>query len=499
MTSPADRCDERVAADPGFLAQVYLHDGTSFAEERSIRRTGQLAGGLQELVFPLPAGAAGLRLDPADRPGFIDLQAIRLLRDGAVTWEWVVARQGWRAFDACSRHQVLLPLDPGPLLSCGDDPWIELPLPASLLGGPAGLELQVDLAWTGDAVPEPGRMALQALVRQLEQHRLLQAEAAQTRRMYLHSRMEARRLARERAALQRRLDAIDGAAARVQPLADTVDVVVPVYLDLGETQRCVESVLAAANRCAWRLVIVNDASPEPALAGWLRELAGSDARVVLLENLENLGYGGAVNRGIGASEANDVILLNSDTEVANDWIDRLRAAAYSDARVFSVTPFSNNATICSYPRMCEDNALPAGWNVADLDRAFAEANRNAVLDIPTAVGFCMYVRRDGLRDVGLFDMELFGKGYGEENDLCLRAADAGWRNLHALDVFVRHTGGVSFGASKKPREAEAMVLLRQLYPGYEPDVHDYIQRDPPAQARARAGAALAAMREEPSA
>jgi GT2 family glycosyltransferase len=161
--------------------------------------------------------------------------------------------------------------------------------------------------------------------------------------------------------------------------------------------------------------------------------------------------------------------------------------------VCSVTPFSNNATICSYPNICEDNPLPAGWTVGELDRAFASANRGQVLEVPTAVGFCMYVRRDCLREVGLFDMDLFGKGYGEENDFCLRAADAGWRNLHALDVFVRHTGGASFGASKPQRELEAMVTLRQLYPEYERQVHAYIALDPPAAARARATVACASL------
>jgi hypothetical protein len=85
--------------------------------------------------------------------------------------------------------------------------------------------------------------------------------------------------------------------------------------------------------------------------------------------------------------------------VANDWIDRLRAAAYSDARVCSVTPFTNNGTICSYPEFCEANTGPVGRTIAEVDRAFAVANARRVIDIPTAVGFCMYVRpRQPARD-----------------------------------------------------------------------------------------------------
>jgi GT2 family glycosyltransferase len=148
------------------------------------------------------------------------------------------------------------------------------------------------------------------------------------------------------------------------------------------------------------------------------------------------------------SDSNDVLLLNSDTEVANDWLDRIRAPPMATAKVASVTPFSNNATICSYPRFCSDNACPPATDTARLDALCAQTNPGAVVDVPTGVGFCMYIRRDCLAQVGLFDTENFGKGYGEENDFCQRAAKAGWRNLHLLDTFVLHTGGVSFGDSK---------------------------------------------------
>ncbi len=184
----------------------------------------------------------------------------------------------------------------------------------------------------------------------------------------------------------------------------------------------------------------------------------------MLENEHNLGFVATVNRGMALSDAHDVLLLNSDTEVANDWLDRLRAAAYSDARVASVTPFSNNATICSYPRFCEPNELPPGWDTARLDALFAATNAGQVVDVPTGVGFCMYIRRDSLDAVGLFDVENFGKGYGEENDFCRRAAAAGWRNLHALDTFVLHTGGVSFGASKSQREIDAVEQIAPAAP-----------------------------------
>lgn len=283
---------------------------------------------------------------------------------------------------------------------------------------------------------------------------------------------------------------VPGATATTAPC---IDVIVPVYKGLADTQRCIRSVLASPCRVPFRLIAINDASPEPEVTAWLRSLAGSDPRYVLLENEINLGFVKTVNRGMALNAANDVILLNSDTEVANDWLDRLAHAAYSAPRVASVTPFSNNATIFSYPRFCRDNALPAGFDTARLDQLFARTHAGRTLEVPTGVGFCMFIRRDSLREIGLFDENHFGKGYGEENDFCCRATDAGWTHLHALDTFVMHAGGVSFGASKSPREQAAMETLRRLHPTYEPAVHRFVMRDP-AQAY-RHAADLARVRE----
>ena len=76
-------------------------------------------------------------------------------------------------------------------------------------------------------------------------------------------------------------------------------------------------------------------------------------------------------------------------------------------------------------------------------------NGGEAIDVPVGVGFCMYIRRDCLDDVGLFRADLFAQGYGEENDFCLRARHLGWRHVAATGVFVAHIGGQSFGAAAR--------------------------------------------------
>lgn len=539
------------SAQARFTSQLYLGIEGHYSETRKLTATGIIGQPRQTLRFEFPRQlmpVTQLRLDPADRPGFVHLYRLTLRsEDGAIAWQWS-SDAAVRSLLATAPHsqivwQAPLPAASGAtlLLLTGDEPWFQLPIaPEVLARCPShGTTLEVELGWPMsadyvalsatvrplqdqiDALERGARMVQTQLRDQLD-HTQTTLTAVQNRNGVLeesnlaltHQRVtwqqEATRLQRDFSELSHHLRTIENstvfratrplvhakmrldrllgrhsqARQRVQaptpvtPLAHPVDIIVPVYRGLADTRLCIDSVLASTNQSAWRLIVINDASPEPEVTSWLRERAALDSRITLLENTENLGFVGTVNRGMALSASNDVLLLNSDTEVANDWLDRIRRAAYSDGKVASVTPLSNNATICSYPRFCKDNPLPTGYDTAQLDALCAKTNPEVVVDIPTGVGFCMYVRRDCLAQVGLFDTDNFGKGYGEENDFCQRAAQAGWRNLHLLDTFVLHTGGVSFGDSKNPREKAAMETLRRLHPRYESTVMAFVQADP---------------------
>ena len=268
-----------------------------------------------------------------------------------------------------------------------------------------------------------------------------------------------------------------------------VDIIIPVYGGYSETISCLRSVLAAKNETPQEIIVIYDAGPESRLLDHLQELAEQNA-ITLLINSVNVGFVATVNKGIALHIDRDVVLLNSDTEVANDWLDRLVRCAQSDRRIGTVTPFSNNAEICSFPRMCQSNALPAGWSVASLDKLFARHVTPAALEIPTAVGFCMFIARRAIDEVGSFNQALFGRGYGEENDFCRRLAERSWRNVLCTNVFVAHLGGVSFGEEKARLVANAMTTLDRLYPDYHRLVHEFIREDTPHDYRVQAQLAM---------
>ncbi len=263
-----------------------------------------------------------------------------------------------------------------------------------------------------------------------------------------------------------------------------LDVIVPVYRDHDQTLNAIYQALATRplNKTPYHVIVINDAGPDPKLAATLVRLS-ERGLFELHINEENLGFVQTVNKGMQLHPNRDVLLLNSDTEVYNHWVDRMAAAATSAPRISSVTPLSNNAEICSYPHFVQNNELPLEVSYRELDALAAASNPRATVDIPTGVGFCMLITRASLNEVGYFDVERFGKGYGEENDFCMRAIAKGWTHVMACDTYVRHIGGSSFGASKHKRAMRAYDILLSLYPDYGKIVHAFINADPVAQYR----------------
>ena len=265
-------------------------------------------------------------------------------------------------------------------------------------------------------------------------------------------------------------------------MSETPAVVIPVFNAAEELRRCLAAVRATVADDV-PVVVIDDASSDPAVGETLNELT---AGWHVIRQPENRGFVATANRGMGEVGDRDVVLLNSDTIPAGDWLGRLVACAESDPSIASITPFTNNGEIASLPEFCRPSPVP------DDPEAWAIACRRAgppqYPEIPTAVGFCMYMRRACIERIGGFDEQAFGRGYGEENDWCMRAAADGWRHVLCDDAFVAHQGGASFGPLGLRPGDEAMRALLARHPGYLELVQGFIRRDPLAPIRQRIGA-----------
>ncbi len=262
-------------------------------------------------------------------------------------------------------------------------------------------------------------------------------------------------------------------------------IVVPVFNAPVETRRCLAALRATIDPDADEVIVIDDASTDPAIPRLLAEFGGD--RWHCERQPVNLGFVGTVNRGMEMAGDRDVVLLNSDTVPAGNWLDAIRRCAEACADAASITPWTNNGEIASLPEFCQAGPVPD--DVERWARACA-ASAPAYPDLPTAVGFCMFLRRACLDAVGHFDAETFGKGYGEENDWCMRASAAGWTHRLCDDAFVAHKGQASFGPLGLEPDASSMQRLLNLHPDYLERVMAFIRSDPLAPHRARVLAAL---------
>ena len=269
--------------------------------------------------------------------------------------------------------------------------------------------------------------------------------------------------------------------AQAIEVAAVTDVIIPVYRGREETLACIDSVQRTVGADA-RIVVVDDATEDAALAAALDALAAAGS-LTLLRNPRNMGFVASVNRALALHPTHDAVLLNSDTRVFDDWLTRLRAAAYSGSAVGTVTPLSNAGSIASYPHA---SGAEVSSEYAEALHALARSTHPGTsVEIPVGVGFCLYVRRDCLRDVGELDAALFDKGYGEETDFCLRARQRGWSHRLAADVFVYHAGGVSFGPRRAALLDRSQRLINLRYPGYDGFIASFQREDPVQPLRRR--------------
>lgn len=246
-------------------------------------------------------------------------------------------------------------------------------------------------------------------------------------------------------------EAIERPRAHTQPA--TVDIVICIHDALDDVTECLASVTRHGD-ATQRIILVDDGSG-PDCAAYLREFAATHDRVELLRGEEATGYTRAANRGLRAATADFVILLNSDTIVTSGWVARLLECAGSDPRIGIVGPLSNAASYQSVPGLVGENGdwslnpLPPGWDADAMASAVAAVSSRAYPRVPFVNGFCFGITRAAIDAIGHLDESAFPDGYGEENDYCLRAADAGFALAIADHAYVYHAKSRSYSHERR--------------------------------------------------
>ena len=215
-----------------------------------------------------------------------------------------------------------------------------------------------------------------------------------------------------------------------------VDIIIPVWDQLGFTKRCIESVFKNTNY-VFCLIVIDNASSQPT-RDYLAQLACDKKEIVtLIRNDKNLGFVKAVNQGIKRSSAPYVCLLNNDTEVTKGWLEEMIKVAEKEKNIGIVNANSNTLG-------CKLKSWQSLESLADE----LKAHSGEYTTLAWATGFCMLIKREVINKIGLFD-EIYGMGNFEDADFSKRAQKAGYSSVCAVASYVYHKERRSFVRFKK--------------------------------------------------
>ncbi len=258
-----------------------------------------------------------------------------------------------------------------------------------------------------------------------------------------------------------------------------IDIIIPVYNGFDYLEILFKSVFANSS-LPYRLIIIDDCSSDQRIWPLLKKIKeeNSNQDIELLQNEHNLGFLKTVNRAVELTQ-NHFLILNTDVEVPELWLERLMKPIFENKNIASTTPFTNAGTIFSFPEMPKDNEIMAGPTVNQVDLYFRHVKMGQYLEMPTGVGFCMGFNKRVVDKIGMFDEKNFGKGYCEENDWSQRAIEAGYKNVIVTNLFVYHKHGGSFDAAeKKQLQAKNLKILDKKHPKYFRMIEKFEKKDP---------------------
>ncbi|WP_428909675.1 glycosyltransferase family 2 protein [Niallia sp. Krafla_26] len=253
-----------------------------------------------------------------------------------------------------------------------------------------------------------------------------------------------------------------------------VDILLPIYNSYDETKNCIESVLKYTKEGTFNLYLLDDKSPDDRIPKMTKEYSEKYSFVTVVRNEQNLGFPGNVNNGFAISKR-DVVVLNSDTLVSPLWLEILNKTAYSSESIAALTPMSNYGIISGVPT--PNSQINALFTYEEILAAFNKSKRSGYVETPLIIGFCMYIKRSALEQVGIFDAKTFKRGYGEESDWCMRAAQKGLKLVVAQEAYVHHIGGVSFGSEKGELQRQSKRILLERYPWIDEELESYVEEN----------------------
>jgi O-antigen biosynthesis protein len=221
-----------------------------------------------------------------------------------------------------------------------------------------------------------------------------------------------------------------------------ISIIILTFNQLEYTKECVKSIQKHTPE-PHEIIFVDNGSTDKTVK-WLRTLVQENKNYKLIENKRNLGFAKGCNQGIEASHGEFILLLNNDVVVSDGWLSGLLECLNHDPTVGIVGPMTNNI---SGPQQVFSDEYRSVSDLNTYAAKFRKQYRHRRISLRRIVGFCMLFKHALAEQIGVMD-ESFGTGNFEDDDFCLRAALAGYKNHIAGDVFIHHYGSKSFIGNK---------------------------------------------------
>ena len=248
-----------------------------------------------------------------------------------------------------------------------------------------------------------------------------------------------------------------------------VSIIILTFNQLDYTIACIESIRRYTQDIPYEIIIVDNQSTDGT-----REWLNNQADIKVIYNKENYGFPKGCNQGVEIAEGDSLLFLNNDTIVTENWLSQMVDCLYSDHEIGAVGPVTNN---CSNYQSIQVSYS----NLQEMQRFAAQFNRKDRTKWEKRlklVGYCFLVKKEVLKQVGLFD-EQFSPGNFEDDDLSLRIILAGYHLIVCKDVFIHHFGSTSF--KEKPKSyLDLLVRNEQLFEekwGFTPKISAELRMD----------------------
>tara|TARA_B110000977_G_C11030457_1_gene475024 strand:- start:377 stop:1402 length:1026 start_codon:yes stop_codon:yes gene_type:complete len=218
-----------------------------------------------------------------------------------------------------------------------------------------------------------------------------------------------------------------------------ISIIVLTYNQLDDcTKPCIESIYEYTNISDFELIVVDNDSKD-GTQEYLKDIESKHTNLKIILNITNKGYSAGNNDGIEASKGDFVILLNNDTLVSKNWLERILEPFSTDKKIGMVGPVSNS--VGNEQKVNIDGLNDKNYNTKIVQ--YVIDNKDIVTTTQRLGFFCVAIKKSLIDEIGLLD-ERFGIGMFEDDDYCLRATKNDYKLVISDSCFIYHKGSVSF-------------------------------------------------------